>query len=112
MERPYCTVEEALEELRSGRIIISIDDPDRENEGDMICAAQFATTERHSNLAVSLIKIHSNLGCIPYWKREGTPKSNGKQCCFSFNKIYLLIYQIYLYIIVYILIITECLKTE
>lgn len=33
MEHPYCTVEEALEELRAGRIIISIDDPDRENEG-------------------------------------------------------------------------------
>ena len=33
------TVEEALEELRAGRIILCIDDPDRENEGDMICAA-------------------------------------------------------------------------
>lgn len=45
MENQYCTVEEALEELRAGHIIISIDDPDRENEGDMICAAQFATTD-------------------------------------------------------------------
>ena len=43
MEHSYCTVEEALEELRAGRIIISIDDPDRENEGDMICAAEYAT---------------------------------------------------------------------
>ena len=39
------TVEEAIEELRAGKIILCIDDPDRENEGDMICAAQFATTE-------------------------------------------------------------------
>ena len=31
MENQYCTVEEALEELRAGHIIISIDDPDREN---------------------------------------------------------------------------------
>ena len=52
MEYPYCTVEEALEELRAGRIIISIDDPDRENEGDMICAAQFATTENVNFMAV------------------------------------------------------------
>lgn len=41
MEHPYCTVEEALEELRAGHLIITIDDPDRENEGDLICAAQF-----------------------------------------------------------------------
>ena len=39
MDDRFCTVEEALDELRAGRIIISIDDPDRENEGDMICAA-------------------------------------------------------------------------
>ena len=51
MEYPYCTVEEALEELRAGRIIISIDDPDRENEGDMICAAQFATQENINFMA-------------------------------------------------------------
>lgn len=52
MENQFCTVEEALEELRAGRIIISIDDPDRENEGDMICAAQFATTENVNFMAM------------------------------------------------------------
>lgn len=41
-QQPYCTVEEALDELRAGHIIVTIDDPDRENEGDLICAAQFA----------------------------------------------------------------------
>ena len=45
MEEQFCTVEEALEELRAGHILLVIDDPDRENEGDMVCAAQFATTE-------------------------------------------------------------------
>ena len=45
------TVEEALEELRAGRIILCIDDPDRENEGDMICAARFATTENVNFMA-------------------------------------------------------------
>ena len=39
------TIEEAVQDLREGKIIISIDDPDRENEGDFICAAEFATTE-------------------------------------------------------------------
>ena len=41
----FNTVEEALEELRNGKIILVTDDPDRENEGDLICAAEFATTE-------------------------------------------------------------------
>ena len=45
MEYQFNTVEEALEELRAGHLILTIDDPDRENEGDLICAAQFATTE-------------------------------------------------------------------
>ena len=35
----YNTIEEALEELRAGHMIIVSDDPDRENEGDLICAA-------------------------------------------------------------------------
>ncbi len=61
MEELFCTVEEALEELRSGHIIISIDDPDRENEGDMICAAQFATTEN-----VNFMAMHAKgLICTP-----------------------------------------------
>ncbi len=42
-EIKYNTVEEALEELRAGKIILVSDAEDRENEGDMICAAQFAT---------------------------------------------------------------------
>ena len=45
MEQKYSTVPEALEELRAGKIILVTDDPDRENEGDMICAAEFATCE-------------------------------------------------------------------
>ena len=52
MHQQICTVEEALEELRSGRLIITIDDPDRENEGDLICAARFATTENVNFMAV------------------------------------------------------------
>ena len=43
MDFKYNTIEEALDELRNGRIILVTDDPDRENEGDMICAAEYAT---------------------------------------------------------------------
>ena len=41
----FNTVEEALNELRAGKIILVTDDEDRENEGDFICAAEFASTE-------------------------------------------------------------------
>ena len=51
MEHKYNTIEEAIEELRQGRIILVTDDPDRENEGDMICAAEFATQENINFMA-------------------------------------------------------------
>ena len=44
-EFQFSTVDEALEDLKNGKIILVADDEDRENEGDMICAAEFATTE-------------------------------------------------------------------
>ncbi len=42
---PTCTVEEALEELKQGRMIILVDDENRENEGDLTMAAEFVTAE-------------------------------------------------------------------
>ena len=57
----YSTVEEACEALRNGEIILVTDDEDRENEGDMICAAQFATTEN-----VNFMAAHAKgLICMP-----------------------------------------------
>ena len=54
-------VEEALEDLRQGRIILVTDDPDRENEGDFICAAEFATTEN-----INFMATHGKgLICMP-----------------------------------------------
>ena len=53
----FNTIEEALEDLRRGKVILCTDDPDRENEGDMICAAEFATTENVNLMALSLIHI-------------------------------------------------------
>jgi len=41
----FCKVEEAIEEIRKGKVIIVIDDEDRENEGDFVCAAEFITPE-------------------------------------------------------------------
>ena len=52
MNETFSTIETALEDLRAGRLIMAIDDPDRENEGDLICAAQFATTENVNFMAV------------------------------------------------------------
>lgn len=51
MSQQYNTIEEALEDLRAGKIILVTDDPDRENEGDMICAAEFATQENINFMA-------------------------------------------------------------
>ena len=51
MKYSYNMIEEALEDLRAGKIILVTDDPDRENEGDMICAAEFATQENINFMA-------------------------------------------------------------
>ena len=40
----FNTIEEALDDLKNGKIVMVVDNPERENEGDLICAAQFATT--------------------------------------------------------------------
>jgi len=45
------TIEEAIEDIRSGKIVLIIDDPDRENEGDLVCAAEFATQENVNFMA-------------------------------------------------------------
>ena len=61
MEYQYDTIEKALEDLRAGKIILVTDDPDRENEGDMICAAVFAT-QKNINFMASQAK---GLICTP-----------------------------------------------
>ena len=55
------SIEAALEALRQGKCILCTDDPDRENEGDLICAGEFATTE-NVNLMASVGK---GLICMP-----------------------------------------------
>ena len=41
----FCKVEEAVEEIKNGRILIIVDDEDRENEGDFVCAAEYVTPD-------------------------------------------------------------------
>ena len=61
----FNTIDEALEALCQGKCILVMDDPDRENEGDLICAAEFATTE-NVNLMASEAK---GLICMPMSKK-------------------------------------------
>lgn len=74
MENIYSTIDEALEDLRNGKIIIVSDDEDRENEGDLICAAEFATTENMNFMAT----YAKGLICMPMSK-EITNKLNLNQ---------------------------------
>lgn len=57
----FNTVEEAMKDLRQGKVILVTDDPNRENEGDFICAAEFATTKN-----VNFMASHAKgLICMP-----------------------------------------------
>ena len=57
----YNTIEEAISDLKAGKIILVTDDEDRENEGDMICAAEFATQEN-----INMMAVHAKgLICTP-----------------------------------------------
>ncbi len=58
---PICTAEQAIEEIRQGRMIILVDDEDRENEGDITIAAEFITPE-----VINFMVTHARgLICLP-----------------------------------------------
>jgi 3,4-dihydroxy 2-butanone 4-phosphate synthase/GTP cyclohydrolase II len=57
----FSTIEEAVEEIRNGRIVIAVDDEDRENEGDMILSAEKVTVEQVNFLT----KYARGLICVP-----------------------------------------------
>lgn len=73
-ETKFNTIEEAVADLKAGKMIVTVDDPDRENEGDLICAAQFATLE-NVNFMASYAK---GLICMPM-SRAMTEKLNLQQ---------------------------------
>lgn len=58
---PFHSIDEAIEDIRSGKLLIVVDDEDRENEGDFICAAELTTPE-----IVNFMAIHGRgLICVP-----------------------------------------------
>jgi 3,4-dihydroxy 2-butanone 4-phosphate synthase/GTP cyclohydrolase II len=60
-EPRFAAVEEVLEDLRHGRVVVIVDDEDRENEGDLACAAEFVTPE-----IVNFMATHGRgLICLP-----------------------------------------------
>src|ERR1700759_2116623 len=58
---PFSSIEEAAADLREGRLIIIVDDEDRENEGDLVCAAELVTPE-----VINFMATHARgLICMP-----------------------------------------------
>jgi 3,4-dihydroxy 2-butanone 4-phosphate synthase / GTP cyclohydrolase II len=61
VESPFSTIEDAIEDVRQGRMVIVVDDADRENEGDLIIAAEKVTPE-----AIAFMVRHtSGVVCMP-----------------------------------------------
>ena len=61
MNKALNTIEEAIEDIREGKVIIVVDDEDRENEGDFICAAETVTPE----IVNFMLKYGRGLVCVP-----------------------------------------------
>ena len=59
--REFASIEEAIEEVRAGRMLVVVDDEDRENEGDLVMAADLATPESVNFMA----KYGRGLICVP-----------------------------------------------
>lgn len=84
----FNTIEEALQDLRDGKIIVVVDNENRENEGDVICAAEFATLEN-----VNFMATHAKgLICMPmsdeYIKKLDLPQmvvNNTDNHCTAFT---------------------------
>ena len=76
MDNKFNTIDEILEDIKNGKIVVMIDDEDRENEGDAICAAEFATNE-NVNFMASYAK---GLICMPM-SEEYTEKFLLPQMC-------------------------------
>src|SRR5213592_5241757 len=61
MKTPFNAIEAVVEDLRKGRMVIVVDDADRENEGDLIMAAERATAEAINFMA----RFGRGLICVP-----------------------------------------------
>ena len=61
-DAPFAAIEDAIAALRSGRFVVVVDDEDRENEGDLVFAAEFVSPEKINFLAKhgrGLVCMHS-----------------------------------------------------
>lgn len=74
----FNTIEEIVGDLQQGKIVVILDNEDRENEGDVICAAEFATTENVNFMA----KYARGLICMPM-SPEYTDKLHLPQMCIT-----------------------------
>ena len=63
---PLCSTEEAIAEIRQGKMIILVDDEDRENEGDLTMAAEFVTPEAINSWPSSAV-VSSACPCPAKW---------------------------------------------
>ena len=83
----YNTIEEALQALRNGEVILVTDDEDRENEGDLICAAEFATTENVNFMAsqakgLICMRIYTKIRSASNGR---TKYGQSRDCVYSFH---------------------------
>ena len=58
---PFAAIEEAIEDIRAGRMVVVVDDPDRENEGDLVLAAAKATAATIG----FMVRHTSGVVCVP-----------------------------------------------
>ncbi|MCH8879883.1 MAG: bifunctional 3,4-dihydroxy-2-butanone-4-phosphate synthase/GTP cyclohydrolase II [Planctomycetes bacterium] len=66
MSSPFCTIDEALDDLRAGRMIVLADDEDRENEGDLVVAAEKVTPE----IINFMLKQGRGVLCLPLTRKR------------------------------------------
>ncbi len=66
MSSPFCTIDEALDDLRAGRLIVLADDEDRENEGDLVVAAEKVTPE----IVNFMLKHGRGVLCLPLTRKR------------------------------------------
>ena len=79
MTKQYSTVQAAVDAIRAGKVVIVVDDEDRENEGDFICAAQNVTSETIN----FMLRGRGQLCALPYCQRP----RNDWSCDRSFKRI-------------------------
>ena len=72
----FNTTQEIIDDIKEGKIIVLLDDEDRENEGDLICAAEFASTENVNFMAV----YAKGLICMPMSNEYTTKLDLGPMC--------------------------------